>query len=749
MRLLWASSAIVASTVLASDPANLTKAEWNANQKAIQDNITADENRNKKMAAVDKAITMLESLRSKVFEEGEEEAALYNKFACFCKDTTEDRLASIKTGEDQQTELTTDIGTLTNKRDTLDTKISTTMTAIAGLETDIKNAKTSRKSTFEVYSKNTVDLASALESLKGAIQTLKASKSPSLVQLRSVSETVRTAALLADALGLGGKATERASTLFLQAPANEVAMEDYKYHSDDIISTLEGLQKDFITEKNTVDAAEVESVKAHDLLLQEKTNSLKLKNHELDQARKDKSKTVADVVSASQELSTVEATLREDKDYTSTLQQMCSDKAKTWNQRSQARANELSTLTDAIGIVRGAVKGNTSANTVRFAQKHVSVRFAKVVAVDAGSMDAIEAEAEQAEQPPALVQVTQRRGMLRATVNKHPESADGRSMVMQLLSSQGKQLQSTLLSALASKIASDPFAKVKQLIQELIERLLQEASNEANQKGWCDKATADAKQKRDFAAEEIASLNSEMAKLQADADRLSEEIGILRTDITELTDARSTATADRAAEKTQNEATVDEAEEGLTAIDMCIDLLDKFYRTLKKDTVNLTLAQGPFDDAPDSGFEGGEAYTGAQSGAGGILAMLDVMKSDFVRTVTETEKAEAESEADHLQFMTETGKALAQKTEARGQKNDQKGDAETKYGEAQNRFYDQSDCLNGALRELMDLKPVCITTGMSYADRVSRREDEIAALNRAMCILGKYEQYGPDGAKDC
>merc|ERR1719220_1465003 len=164
-------------------------------------------------------------------------------------------------------------------------------------------------------------------------------------------------------------------------------------------------------------------------------------------------------------------------------------------------------------------------------------------------MNAIEAAAEEAESP-ALVQVAStRRGMLRASVHRRPGAADSRDVVVRLLKSQGQELKSTLLTALASKIAADPFAKVKQLIQELIERLLQEASNEANQTGWCDKAIADAKQQRDFAVEEITRLNSELAKLEADRGRLTEELSTLDDDISELQNARSNATADRTEEK--------------------------------------------------------------------------------------------------------------------------------------------------------------------------------------------------------
>merc|ERR1719401_1900092 len=100
-------------------------------------------------------------------------------------------------------------------------------------------------------------------------------------------------------------------------------------------------------------------------------------------------------------------------------------------------------------------------------------------------MESIEAEAEMSEDDGA----TPLGFLQRQTVRKHnPVSNDGgRQLIISLLKGKGQELKSTLLVSLASRIADDPFAKVKKLIQELIERLLTEAAQEANQKGWCDK----------------------------------------------------------------------------------------------------------------------------------------------------------------------------------------------------------------------------------------------------------------------
>merc|ERR1719409_55948 len=126
------------------------------------------------------------------------------------------------------------------------------------------------------------------------------------------------------------------------------------------------------------------------------------------------------------------------------------------------------------------------------------------------------------------------------------ESADaGRQAVMMLLRKQGVALHSSMLTSLASQIASDPFAKIKKLIQELIERLLQEAANEGNQKGFCDKALGDAEQKRDMNAEKLEALNADMAKLEATRDKLTDELATLTTEIAELTKAQKDNDAER------------------------------------------------------------------------------------------------------------------------------------------------------------------------------------------------------------
>merc|ERR1719245_11584 len=122
--------------------------------------------------------------------------------------------------------------------------------------------------------------------------------------------------------------------------------------------------------------------------------------------------------------------------------------------------------------------------------------------------------------------------------------------------------------------------------------------------------------------------------------------------------------------------------------------------------------------------------------------------SSAERTISTTKKAEEEAAADHLAFKTDTGMSLAEKTMAEKQKTTQREDALEKINVAQDSLDSESATLKEALQELLKLKPMCVDTGMSYEERVARREDEIESLKKALCILEAYAEYGPDGLAD-
>jgi len=734
----------------AADPVKRGRSmeDYKAAQAKEAANQTAEAANEGKMAAVNKVVEMLEGLQQKVLHEGEKEAATYDKFACFCRDMTNEKTKAIKKGRDAKDELTATISKLMKERDALDEKI-------AGLNTDIEDAtnamaKLQRESDagLALYEKNEADLSAAVFGVTEAIKVLKASGS-SLVQIQSVSKTVKTAVMLADALGL--RSAKSAAKIFLQEDPPSVNMENYKFHSGGIIETLEGLSADFEATRNKVDADEVQRVQEFNMAKQANTDLVKAKTLELEESKDTKDKKVEDIAENSQELTTVSAQLLDDQQYLSELSAGCSAKAKTWDQRSKVRVQELTAITEAMDIIKATVAEKTSSATIRFAQTGSTVYTADAIANDEGSMMALEEAAEDEESAP--IGFLQKR-LLSVVAKKHmatagaPDLDMAKQIIVSLLHNRGRDLKSTLLLSLATQIGADPFVKIKKLIQELVERLLTEAANEANQKGWCDKALADAAQKRDMSSDKTAELNAEMAKLEATRNKLAEELSVLATEIAELTKAQAEAGKMRTEEKAENKETVYEATMGLEATAKAITILSRFYKTAAKAEVNLSLTQGPFDDAPDAGFKNGEAYTAEGSDSGGIVGMLEVIASDFTRTISETKTAEESAAKDHLEFMTESSKSLAEKKMATEQNSKYKDETEDKLDSADTNLKTQTDLLKTSVEELLKLQPACIDTGMSYADRVAMREQEIESLKKALCILGAYAKFGPDGLSD-
>jgi len=717
-----------------------TNKEWKKDQadneaKAAQ--AAADQG---KMAAVDKVVSMLESLSKKVQAEGEEEAASYNKFACFCKDGQREKTEAIESEKDAKASLTADINKLSAGRKADDK-------AIAGFEKDIKDTnsdmdaatKTNAKE-MGLYAAEKADLSQAISAIGNALKTLKASK-PSLLQLKSVSDSVREALVMADAMGLGVDSQQGDMAAFLQEdPA--VEMENYKFHSGGVIGTLEKLQGTFRGKKNTADAAEVKRLQEHDMEMQKDTDFIKAKTVELVDTQKARDNKIAEIAENSQKLSTESANLLDDQSYLKELYNMCKKKAETWDVRSKVRADELSAITAAVEIVKGAVSEKTASSTLRFAQKGVSIRMAEAVARDDDAMDNIEEAAEEKEGS-APVGFLQRRA-----VSKHSRGIDEPvDRINKMLMKVAGKTKSTLLAGLASQIDSAKpkgMEKIKTLVEELIKRLQAEAANEATQKGWCDKSTADATRKQVAQSSTIDELNDSLAKLEADRELLTELLDKLATEIKELNDNQDEADALRKKEKTENANTVSEAKEGKSAVESAITILEKFYKANAKGKVSLA-QKGPADDAPDAGFEADEQYTGGDST--GVLGMLDVIKSDFVRTITETDTAETNADQDHQQFTETTKQSLKEKSAIEKARKKEKDDADSSFDSQKTKLDKTTDLLVSTIEELLELKKSCVDTAMSYEERVARREEEITALNKALCILSAFSTYGPEAAE--
>jgi len=447
---------------------------------------------------------------------------------------------------------------------------------------------------------------------------------------------------------------------------------------------LEKLLDKFIDERTVLEKEEMNSQHAFDMLIQDLTAQLEQAKQDREEKAETKAKKLQAKADAEGDLIDTTTTRDADQKYLDDLVATCEQKATDFESRQQLRTEELEAIAKAIEIISSsAVSGNSD--------KYL----------------------------PTLLQTSF--ASLRADMQT---SAQKRAAVY--LKDMAHQLDSRVLSAVAGRVEADPFRKVKKMIKDLITRLMEEANEEAEHKGWCDTELSTNEQTRKEKTETVETLHAEIDQLEASIAKLTEDISDLTKAVAELDAAMAKATTIRQEEKTTNEQTIADAGDAQTAVAQALTVLKEFYAKAGEATA---LLQQPAPEIFDS------PYKGMQAENGGVVGMLEVIESDFARLEADTKAAEAAAQKEYDTFMTDSKVDKAAKTTDIEHKTAKKQDEEQALTVKQSDLEGTQKELDAALAYFDKLKPSCVDAGVSYEDRVKRREEEIQSLQEALRIL--------------
>jgi len=289
-------------------------------------------------------------------------------------------------------------------------------------------------------------------------------------------------------------------------------------------------------------------------------------------------------------------------------------------------------------------------------------------------------------------------------------------------------LNSRVLSVLASKVAADPFKKVKKMINDLLIRLQEEANAEAEHKAWCDTELKNNEQTRNEKSDRVEALTAEIEGLESSIATLTKEINTLSEEIAELERIMAKATELRAAEKKENEATIADAKAAQKAVAAAMTILAEFYE--KANDATALVQQQP--EAPAT-FD--KPYKGMQSENGGVMGFLEVIESDFARLESDTTADENNAQKAYDEETTKNTANKSSKTTARKHKTKKKKDAESDLESAKKDRVGTQKELDLAEAYFEKLKPTCVDASVSHEDRAGKREQEIQSLQEALKIL--------------
>merc|ERR1719335_918541 len=309
------------------------------------------------------------------------------------------------------------------------------------------------------------------------------------------------------------------------------------------------------------------------------------------------------------------------------------------------------------------------------------------------------------------------------------------------LTQQAHRLHSPILSTLALKLETgegkDHFVKVRSIIKDLIAKLEADAEAEASQKTFCDEKMGAAIEDRDTANGAIEGHTADLDAAKAEVAKLTDEIKDLALQVADLQKSLFEAKELRGKEKAANEKTLTDSKAGLEAIKNAIKVLKDFYEFVQigftpkgADRDGNTVA----DLAPKT--QEGE-YKGNQDAAKGILGLLDVIQSDFERTIETTEKEEEKAQKQFEDFEKDTKADIKDKKESKKGKEKDKESTEAEIIDLKQDLKDAQDDLKDAKGKLEKLKPFCVDTGTSWKERRAQMEAEVEALKEALAILSE------------
>merc|ERR1719199_2171467 len=257
----------------------------------------------------------------------------------------------------------------------------------------------------------------------------------------------------------------------------------------------------------------------------------------------------------------------------------------------------------------------------------------------------------------------------------------------------------------ASMLGADPFAKIKGLISEMIEKLEEEAAKEAAHKAFCDKEMKETKAKKEDKETDLDDLSTKIDKATAKIAKLTEEIATLEEELGAIAKAQQEADKIRAEEKAARAEAKADYESGIEGVGMALKVLRDYYAEKEEAFVQ-------------------ESHDKATGAASGIIGMLEVVESDFTKSLAEGTAKESMAQEEYEKLTQDNKIATTEKSTAvkyKGKDKKDKAAVEKEYA--------------AVMEYWEELQGMCIAKPEPYAERKRRREAEIAGLKEALTIL--------------
>eukprot|EP00933_Yihiella_yeosuensis_P044866 TRINITY_DN40145_c0_g1_i1.p1 TRINITY_DN40145_c0_g1~~TRINITY_DN40145_c0_g1_i1.p1 ORF type:complete len:768 (+),score=254.08 TRINITY_DN40145_c0_g1_i1:106-2409(+) len=733
-----------------------------------------------------KVVELLGQLSKKVLEEGKVEEKQFADYAKFCEKTIDEKKYYIGGANQKIETLTAQMEAFKQDAASLETEIGELNETAAKLENQEKKMDSARKEELKTYMTQAKEMHNSMSALTRAIQVLEASASQlegdvaSFAKVKMDASRVLDSATKISSLQMSTKDIEVLADLSEGLPKAS----NYKYKSGDIVGMLKGMLTTFKENKQELDMLEVKNKGAYQNAKMGLTKQLKFTNRDISE----KTLARADKLEKEGAASTdnTETTQARDAEvgFVQALEEDCKMKADIAKQRTETRQGELKALKQAsdklaemgVALLQQHAKASVTveketATTIEDEQTDDSQDDDAAAPSQAEKDAQAELEADSSESE-GVYSFLQLRGSMRlgakakakAKARAHSKkshkshksksqtkrmSAEIQQRLVSLLFEHATQLKSSMLSRAAQRIkGADNFVEVRLVIGDLIKRMEASAKAEANTKADCDSMISKHTKNRDDFMGFIENKKTFIDQTDAEVRRLTKEIQQLNTESSETQKELEEATKLRAEEKATNTKTLEDSKAGEEGTTFALDVLGKFYESNafvqesssepKKDLYSGAVLDSSGKSLADMAPKvASEEYKGDQEGSGGLLGMLDVLHSDFVRTVARTEAAETKAEEEFTKLKEESEKELESNSKELEDKTIAITEGSEKLVKAREELKEKEEELVVTQDELDKLKGMCTQGEESYESKRLHRQQEIETLEESIKLLNQ------------
>jgi len=654
------------------------------------------------VSPVAKVLQLLGQLETKITKEGETEAQLYAEYTAWCKNGAQDKGYEIKTGKSQIEDLTATLGKALSDIDASKTKIEELSGSINQDDADLKAANEVRAKESAEFTANEAELVDAVSMLDRAINILqrKMKGSSALMQTQypkdlksmlSALNTVVDAASLSlhDKNKLVALAQSQSDSDDEDDETGAPAPAAYKSKGGSIVDVLEDMREK--AQGQLAQARKEESSAKHNFMMlkQSLDDQIAADSKELAESKTNKANAQETKAVAEGSMEVTKKDLADDEASLENMDQDCKAKADDHDTSTAGRAEELKALAAAKKVI-SEMTGGAAGRQYSFFQLDVKNHLVVSNGEDLAGLEVVNEIRQLAkkERSQALMQLA---GRLAAAISYSKATGE------------------------------DPFAKVKSMISDMVSKLESEAQSEASHKEYCDKNLGETKTKMDDLQATIGKLSAKKDKAVSASVRLKGEVSELQAELAVISKSQAEADKLRSATHKAFVSAKADLEQGTEGIRSALKVLREYYASDEE-----ALLQQPA--APGSHSKSGGA-------GGGIIAMLEVIASDFGKSLAgeEVDEDSAAVEYEKMSQINRISKSMKEKDVVYKTKEAVSLDKST--NEMSSDLESAASELDAVMEYKKGLIGACVVKPESYEEKVARRKAEVDGLKDALKIL--------------